>query len=101
MERFEVIERISALRTRANLSARKLSMLIDKNDSYIAGLESRKDFLPSLDVLFQIIKICNSTPAEFFYYDINEYQTDKNLFELFKTATPAAKKIATEVLQLK
>lgn len=101
MDKSEVIDRISKLRIQANLSARKLSTLIDKNESYIAGLESRKDFLPSLDVLLDIIKVCNSDPMEFFYYSLEEYQTDKKLIELFKTATPAAKTVALSVLQLK
>lgn len=101
MEQQEVIERISRLRTRANLSARKLSGLIDKNESYIAGLESRKDFLPSLDVLLKIIKVCGSEPMEFFHYNMEEYQTDKKIIELLKTASPAAKTAALSVLQLK
>ena len=101
MEAFEIIERISKLRIRANLSARKLSILIDKNESYIAGLESRKDFLPPLDVLLEIIKVCNSDPMEFFHYSLEEYQTDKKFIELLRNATPAAKSAALSVLLLK
>jgi len=101
MEHLEVIERISIIRTRANLSARKLSVLIDKNDSYIAGLESRKDFLPSFDVLLRIIDVCGSEPMEFFHYSLEQYQTDKKIVELLKTATPATKAVALSVLQLK
>lgn len=101
MEHVEIIDRISKLRIRANLSARKLSALIDKNDSYIAGLESRKNFLPTLDVLLNIIDVVGSEPTEFFYYSIEEFQTDKKIIELLKTATPAAKAAALSVLQLK
>ena len=101
MDTVEIIERISKLRIRANLSARKLSTLIDKNESYIAGLESRKDFLPPLDVLLEIIKVCNSDPMEFFHYNLEEYQTDKQIIELLRNATPAAKAVAISVLQLK
>ena len=101
METIDIIERISKLRLRANLSARKLSMLIDKNESYIAGLESRKDFLPPLDVLLEIIRVCNSDPMEFFHYSFEEYQTDKKFIELLQNATPAAKAAAINVLQLK
>lgn len=101
MKKTDVIDRISVLRTRTNLSARKLSTLIDKNDSYIAGLESRKDFLLSLEVLLQIISVCGSTPTEFFYYGLTEYEQDKEFIELLKSATPAAKKVAIEVLRLK
>ncbi len=101
MKREEIINRISRLRIRANLSARKLSSLIGKNDSYIAGLESRKNFLPTVDVILDIIDACNSTPTEFFYYSLEEYETDKNLIELLKSATPAAKAAAESVLKLK
>ena len=101
METIEIIERISKLRIRANLSARKLSILIDKNESYIAGLESRKDFLPPLDVLLDIIRVCNSDPMEFFHYSLEQYQTDKKFIDLLRNATPAAKAAAINVLMLK
>ena len=101
MDRNEVIERISKLRIRANLSARRLSVMIGKNDSYIAGLESRKNFLPTVDVLLDIIAACDSDPTEFFYYSIEDYATDKNIIEQLKTASPAAKAAALSVLKLK
>jgi transcriptional regulator with XRE-family HTH domain len=101
MDQLEIIERISRLRARENLSARKLSTLIGKNESYIAGLESRKDFLPSLEVLLEIIKVCGSEPMEFFHYSLDEYATDKKLIDLLKIASPAAKTAALSVLQLK
>lgn len=46
MERTEIINRISFLRTRANLSARALSIKIGKNEGYINRLEAKKDFFP-------------------------------------------------------
>jgi len=84
MEKQEVIDRISLLRTKANLSARALSQRIDLNDGYINRLESKKDFLPSMEVLLKIIEVCNSSPAEFFYYDIEAYKQDIQIIELLK-----------------
>ncbi len=86
MELKEIVERIGIIRTRANLSARALSLTIGKNASYIHLLESEKTtFEPSLSVLLDIIEVCGSTPEEFFYYDINAYKQDKQALEFFKT----------------
>ena len=49
------------------------------NPSYINRLESKKDFLPSLEVLMKIIEACGSTTEEFFYRDITAYERDKEL----------------------
>lgn len=56
MEIKEIVARIGIIRTRANLSARALSLMIGKNASYIHLLESEKTtFEPSLSVLLDII----------------------------------------------
>lgn len=73
----EIIARIGFLRNRANLSARALSLAIGKAESYINRLE-QSAFEPSLSVLLEIIKVCNSTPEEFFYHDIAKYSSDKD-----------------------
>ena len=84
MDRNEVILRIGQIRSRANFSARALSQRIGLNDGYINRLESKKDFLPTVEVLLRIIEACNSTPAEFFYYSIEAYKKDEQLIELLK-----------------
>lgn len=82
----EIIKRIEIIRTRANFSARALSLAIGKNASYIHLLESSKtSFEPSLSVLLDIIEVCGSTPEEFFYYDINQYAQDRKALDFFKT----------------
>ncbi len=82
----EIVERIGIIRTRANLSARALSLTIGKNASYIHLLESEKTtFEPSLSVLLDIIEVCGSTPEEFFYSDLNIYKQDKQALDFFKT----------------
>ena len=73
----EVITRISILRVRANLSARALSIAIEKSDGYIHNFETARNFLPSLSTLLKIVEACGSTPEEFFYSDIHQYKTDK------------------------
>lgn len=49
MDKNEIINRISFLRTRANLSARALSYKIGKNDAYINRMENKRDFLPTIE----------------------------------------------------
>lgn len=88
----EIVSRIGVIRTRANLSARALSLAIGKNASYIHLLESSKTtFEPSLSVLLNIIEACGSTPEEFFYYDINQYKQDMQTLDFLKTLSPYQK----------
>lgn len=91
MDLDEIINRIGVIRTRAKLSARAVSLAIDKNASYIHLLESKKSFEPSLGTLLDIIRVCGSTPEEFFYSDFESYQTDKQTLEFLKTLSKTQK----------
>lgn len=81
MNKNEIIERIGYIRVRAKLTQKGLSTAIGMNFNYINRLESKKDFLPSLEVLLKIIEVCGSTPEEFFYHDISTYASDRVLSE--------------------
>lgn len=87
----EIIDRISFLRTRANLSARKLSLLIGKNPSYIHLLENKRNFEPSLSTLLEIIDVCGSTVEEFFYENMDLYAVDKQTLNFLKTLSKGQK----------
>lgn len=91
MDKNEIINRINFFRSKANLSARALSNKIEVNDGYINRLESKRDFLPSIDVLLNIIQACGITCEQFFYDDISDYDNDKKLLNLLKTL-PSEKK---------
>ena len=91
MDLEDIIERIGILRNRTNLSARALSIAIDKNPRYINRLETQRDFIPTITVILDIIKACNSTPEEFFYQDIFEYKADKQTLNFLKTLTEKQK----------
>lgn len=84
MDKQDIIERIGYFRTKAKLSQKALSMDIDMNIGYINRLESKKDFLPSVEVLFKIIKNCGITEEEFFYSDIENYEQDKQIISKLK-----------------
>ena len=90
----DVIRRISVIRTRANLSARELSLRIGKSEAYINRLECRKNFEPSISVIGEIIEACGSTPAEFFYHDLAQYKTDHEIIDLLKCCKNDTKKQA-------
>ena len=91
MDKLEIINRISQLRVRANLSARALSQRIGLNDGYISRLESKKDFLPSMEVLLSIIEVCNSSVEEFFYRDLFAYNSDTEILNLLEQASQEKK----------
>lgn len=99
MNKIDIINRISMLRLRANLSARALSQKIEMNDGYINRLESKKDFLPSLEVLLKIIEVCNSSVEEFFYHNFNDYKKDNQLINLLNTISTEKKDIIIKLLQ--
>ena len=87
----QIISRIGFLRVRANLSARALSFAIGKSDPYISTLETKRNFEPSLMTLLKIIEACNSSPEEFFYYDIEKYKKDKQVIDYIKNLSPNQK----------
>lgn len=84
MDKNDIIDRIGYFRSKAKLSQKALSIDIDMNIGYINRMESRRDFLPSLEVLLKIIKACGITEEEFFYSDIEHYRSDKLLLEKLK-----------------
>lgn len=77
MDRLEIINRIGYIRVKAKLTQKALSVAIGMNPSYINRLESRKNFLPSLEVLMRIIEECGSTEEEFFSTDIVNFAKNK------------------------
>ena len=89
----ELIERISYIRTRANLSARKLSLAIGKNAGYIHTLETNKNFAPTFETFSDILEACNTTTEEFFYYSIPAFKQDREIIAKLKNV-PIDKKDA-------
>lgn len=101
MDKIEIINRISQLRTRANLSARALSQRIGMNDGYISRMESKKDFLPSVEVLLSIIEACDSTTEEFFYKTMLDYKRDMEIINLLYCASEEKKNAILTLLKVK
>ena len=101
MDNNELINRIGYIRDRANLSARKLSMEIGKNECYIHRLETSKSFAPTFETLMDILDVCNTTTEEFFYYNIPAYKQDKEILNLLETASPEKKNAIITLLKIK
>ena len=95
----DIIIRISRARTNANLSARALSQKIEMNDGYINRLESKKDFLPSVEVLLKIIDVCGLTIEEFFYDNYSSYKIDKEIIDLLKNINEEKKQAILTILK--
>lgn len=74
IDRDEIITRIGIIRTRAKISARALSLAINKNPAYINQMESTRSFESSLSTLLEILEVCGVSPEEFFYYDMDAYK---------------------------
>lgn len=58
-------ERLAALRTIKNISAREMSLSIGQNRNYINQIENKKMF-PTMQVFFYICEYLNITPKDFF-----------------------------------
>lgn len=98
MDKKIIIERICYFRNKAKLSQKELSLRIGMNIGYINRLESKQDFLPSVEVLLRIIDECQSTVEEFFYNDIFCYQNDKQLLQLITALSPEKKQALITLL---
>ena len=99
MEFNELIEKISYIRTKNNLSARKLSVLIGKNPGYVHMLETHKNFAPTFETLMDILDVCNTSVEEFFYYSIPAYKQDCQIIELLKSVSPDKKAAVIALLK--
>lgn len=101
MNKEELLNKISIARNNANLSARALSQLIDMNDNYINRLENKRDFLPSVEVLFKIIEACNMTVEQFFYNDFLNYEKDIKIIKLLNRVSEKEKDAIITLLERK
>lgn len=86
----DIINRISYFRNEENLSARELSLSIDKNGAYINHLESG-NFNIYVSILLEILEALEITSEEFFFDDFRNYKQDKEILDLLKKLSPEVK----------
>ena len=92
-----LINRIGYIRNRANLSARELSQRLGFSIAYIAKFENGDFNIPS-EVLLDAIKICESTPEEFFHYDISKYQEHTKLIEKYESLSAESQETIKDLM---
>ena len=98
LNRQYLINRLGYLRNKANLSARELSLEIDKSFAYIAKFDNG-DFSIPAEVLLDTISACNSTPEEFFWSDITKYKEQKELLLSFEQLSPESKETILNLIK--
>ena len=96
----DLIARIGYFRNKKNISARELSLMLDKSESYIFRIESGQIKL-SCQTLFEIVKALNITINELFYYDPEKFDEDKELLDIIKTMNKDDKSALVTILQIK
>lgn len=80
----EFAERLAELRTKKGVSARKMSIALAQNESYINNIENGHG-LPSMAVFFYICKYLGVTPKEFFDTETPDPKTIAELVGDIKT----------------
>lgn len=81
-------KRLSELRTKKGVSARRMSLAIGQNAGYISHIENRQA-MPSLPTFFNICEYLNTTPEEFFKNESKKESpvVDDNMLGDLKTLT--------------
>lgn len=74
----DIVNRICVIMEEKNLSDRKLSGLLDRDDSYFNRIKNGHSAL-SIEVLLEILDILNVSAEEFFYGNPDSYKVDKEL----------------------
>ncbi len=96
----DLIAKLGYFRNRKNLSARELSLLMDRSESYYFRIESGKIKL-TCENLFEIMNILEISPTELFYYDPAKYEEDKEILELLKKMTKEEKEALCQIIKMK
>lgn len=92
-----LINRLGYIRNRANLSARELSQRLGFSIAYIAKFENG-DFSIPAEVILDAIKICNSSPAEFFSEDISKFKDTKEVIDLYEKLSEESKRTIKDLI---
>ena len=84
MDYKQIIERLSLIRTRKNLSSRELGRMIGNSDTYFYKVEDGSIIL-NLPKLLEILEALEISTEEFFYDDFENYKKDKEILGITKS----------------
>ena len=79
--------RLSTLRSKKGVSARKMSLELGQNKNYINGIESGNHF-PTMQAFFEICFYLNISPADFFFEKKEENSDEADMTELLYRLPP-------------
>ncbi len=89
---------MGTIRNDAKLSARELSLRLDKSIAYIAKFDNG-DFSIPAEILLDAIKICGSTPEEFFADNYRNYKNEKEFITLYRGLSPQSKEMVLNLMK--
>ena len=99
MDMKEILLRIGYVRSRANLSARELSLRMGMSEQYISKLE-RGEFTLTMPKLLDILEICNFPIERFFAKNIDSFEIDNTLYNLISSLSEDKKKSFIDILKM-
>ena len=80
----QIIERLSLLRTRKNLSSREFGNMLGNSDTYFYKIEDNS-IIFNLPKFLEILEALEIGTEEFFYDDFDNYKKDKEILGLTKS----------------
>lgn len=98
MEIKEILSRIGYVRSKANFSAREVSLRMGMSPQYVAQLESGRIVL-TVEKLLQILEICDFPIERFFSSNIDDYNIDNELKGLIEALPQDKKKNIIEFIK--
>ena len=84
MDYKQIVERLSLIRTRKNLSAREFGHMLGNSDTYFYKVENGSIIL-NVPKLCEILETLEIETEEFFYNDFENYKRDKEILEITKS----------------
>ena len=97
MQDFHFGVRLATLRSARDISARKMSLDLGFNQSYINHLENSKGF-PKMESFMLICEYLDVTPEEFFRIEYLNPMESHPFVELFHKLTPEQGRLAYDLL---
>lgn len=78
----EIITRLAIFRNKKNLSARELGLRMGHSETYFYKVENESIIL-NLPSFLEALDVLEVSTSEFFYEDLTNYETNKEVIKLF------------------
>ena len=84
MDYKQIVERLSLIRTRKNLSSREFGRMLGNSDTYFYKVED-KSIILTVPKFLETLEALEINTEEFFYKDFDNYKRDKEILEITKS----------------